>query len=87
MLPARSTALAERACGVLWPSVVSHRYVYGAASDVAIGSPSMKNSTRAIPLSSFASTVKLIVPATVCPFDGLDMTTIGGLVSFGILFT
>ena len=47
----------------------------------------MKNSTKDMPLSSLASTVKLTVPATVCPFDGLDMTTIGGLVSLGILFT
>ena len=66
---------------------MSQRYVYGASSVVAIDSPSIKNSTKDMPLSSFASTVKLTVPATVCPFVGLDMTTIGGLVSFGILFT
>ena len=87
MLPATSTALADSACGSLCPSVVSQRYVYGASSVVAIDSPSIKNSTKDIPLSSFASTVKLTVPATVCPFVGLDMTTIGGLVSLGILFT
>ena len=50
-------------------------------------SPSIKNSTKEIPLSSFASKVKLTVPDTVWLFVGLAIITIGGLVSFGMLFT
>ena len=90
VFPAKSTTIADSACSLPCTPiliVVSQEKEYGVSESVFTEKPSIKNSTLAIPVSSSTCAAKLTTPETVWPSRGLEIIIVGGLESFGILFT